>query len=317
MAYTVTQTKTNQSCIAYWFDSYKGLEDSRVLSELPLGAICYVGRSGIYVVKQDAQQHKYLKTAAGFVKIVSEEQYLPDYDEARTGEVDQEQIYYVSETNKLYAYDNGAYEWVPINPIPYLGNGDVAGVSGGQDINATPGSASPTKVVTEKQVSKFVSDQIALLSAGIGSVHHEPVADITALKALDSTEQTDKEIILVEAENSIWRWDAEATTAPTASGASTTTVVLPTDLEEDYAEDPTTPGRWIKLLNGASLILTSATPAQIGFEDPNNDNVYTTKAATAGVSTEVARADHVHELIGVVRTDQICWNNVVVTGDNS
>jgi hypothetical protein len=224
------------------------------------------------------------------------------------------------------------YQWRPMEIIPYLntnGPGEDQSYDGsivydqrvrwdGAHGDISPdyqNTASNNALVTEKQVSKFVADQLALISAGVGSVHHEPVADIAALKALVSTEQTDKEIILVEAENSIWRWDAEATTAPTASGAAVTTVVLPTDLEEDYGEDPTTPGRWIKLLNGASLILTSATPASIGFEDTDNDNVYTAKTATAGVSTEVARADHVHELTGVARVDQICWTTIQRSND--
>ena len=317
-------TQTNKPVKSYWFNSYADFTNGGYGFDpnLDVGTICYIKDSGIYVIREvtvttngQNRTEKQAVPVGQTIRFVDMENQLPSNDDAMQAQYDQKQLMYVRATNKLYAYDAGFYAWIPINPTPYLGNGNTTAgdQEDGADINATPESASPTHVVTEKQVSQFVADQIALISSGIGSVHHAPVADIAALKALVSTDQTDKEIILVEAENSIWRWDAEATTAPTASGASPITVVLPTDLEEDYDEDPATPGRWIKLLNGASLILTSTTPAAIGFEDPNNDNVYTAKAATSGVSTEVARADHVHELVGVARVDQISWIEVVAT----
>lgn len=223
-----------------------------------------------------------------------------------------DRLYIAADTRKLYYYDSTLQTpaFVEISKTEYLGNGSVDTNNGGAEINRVYGSASATQVVTEQQVSKFVADEIALLSSGVGSIHGEPVADLTALAALDSSELTDKMILLVEANNAIWRWDAEATATP-SSGANIS-VVLPTDLAEDYAEDASTPGRWIKLLNGSSLFLSDATPATIGFDDQDSDNVYAAISATAGVSDSPSRADHVHALSGVARIDQICWQTAAV-----
>ena len=187
-----------------------------------------------YTIGQNQYSEKLLNSVGNDITIADRREDLPDGDDMRTGDANSGRIFITRfPTPKLWVYDEGMYDIVPAYPT--LGNGNIKvdpedDEDEGENINADYTQASANYLVTEKQVSKFLADQIALLSTGIGSVHHAPVQSLAALAALASDEQTDKEIILVEDDNAIWRWDAQSTAEPTAAAVANKLVVLPTDL---------------------------------------------------------------------------------------
>ncbi len=78
----------------------------------------------------------------------------------------------------------------------------------------------------------------AISNATMGQANslHIPVADLTAVKAIISTDRTDKMMVLVESLG-LYRFDAESSVA-----SNNDTVIRPTDIASDAS-----PGRWVKM----------------------------------------------------------------------
>lgn len=152
---------------------------------------------------------------------------------------------------------------------------------------------------------------IANATLGQANALHVPVADLTAAKAIISTDRVDKMMMLVESLG-VYRFDAESSVA-----SNNDTVVRPNDIVSDAS-----PGRWIKMTptitdhnnmsniqGGSSGERYHLTAAQIAALHPAE----TASSIGAIVNGAAAATPNDTDLVATVETSvvkKITWTNV-------
>ena len=156
----------------------------------------------------------------------------------------------VTNESKATMFTNPAFTGTPTAPTAAVGtnNTQIATTafvkSQGYATLASPAlSGTPTAPTasagtnsTQIATTAFVKTAVDTATSGLASSLHEPVQDVTELKAIVAAKRQDKMMINVE-DKGLYRYDAESKAASNDNG-----VIRPTDVASDEAA-----GRWIKM----------------------------------------------------------------------
>lgn len=162
-------------------------------------------------------------------------------------------------------------------------------------------SATDETIPSAKLVWTTINNMIADAASGSGGSLHPPVQSLSDLAAL--TDGVDKMICLVEDTGELYRFDAEAEMTgapgevPGANGGVWIKVRGAIEINSDYLMwsdgKLTLNETWVNSLSKLTLTNTAAKALS--------------STASAGSSSEAARADHVHPTTGLALEEDVKW----------